>query len=217
MKNLKLFAAALAVVLIAGVCIFYACTKDKNILTNLTPEAEFAAKIHKDMCVQVNVYRDKNNDVHITTTQIETDPEMSCGFIIPKTLNIEPQQTKEDDGIVIEIPDDAIYWLVPLDGNEPIKFELVKGAKVGANTVTAKCTCCLRRQNCTGALTCRDPRVRQGPNGTIIIDCLPTASGCCADCNVVLKAGADSKGGFLLGSSYLVQSNSITMNGITYQ
>jgi len=222
--SLKLATALLAVVLVASVSIFYACEKkekDNNSEGNLKKEAEFVAKIHEEMWVQVNVYRDENNNAHITTKEVAADPEIPIGIIIPEALNIEPSQAKNDDGdIMIEIPNDAIYWVVPLDGNEPIKFEPVNGAKdkPGGN-LKVSCKCTKIKNDCTGESSCGAPYI--SPNGKLV-SCLDALQGCCQICAISTSASGGSIGGgsyssVIPGSSYLVQSNTITINGTTYE
>jgi hypothetical protein len=165
--NLKLSAALLTVVLLATAAyIFYACKKDGNSNSdkNLKKETEFVAKIHEKMCVQVNVFRDENDNVHITTKEVGIDPTKSIAVIVPEALSMESQLSKNDESIVIEIPNDAVYWLVPLDGNEPVKFEPVndtKSASGSSGSITVYCVCTQDRQDCTSGSKCQPPKYIQ--------------------------------------------------------
>jgi len=218
--NLKLLTAILAVTLIAGVSIFYACKKgeDNNSETKLKKETEFVARINKETCVQVIVYRDEKHNVHLTTTKVSNDLDIPIGVILSETLNTEPQNAKDDEeSIVIEIPNDAIYWLVPLDGNEPIKFEPINnGAKdVPGGSVKVSCTCSQGKPNCfnTG-LNCPMPEKRQDKYGIYYHCPSPDANtSCCQTCIIKSLYGS----AVVMGSSYIVQSDNVTINGIIYE
>ena len=224
MKKIRNFAILLAVVLVAGVTIFYACTKENDVVNdavnNLKKEAQFVAKIHEKMCVQVDVFRDEENNVHITTQKVATDPTIPIGIIVPDALKIEPQQAKNDDGIMIEIPNDAIYWLVPLDGNEPVKFEpVVSDAKVSNGDLKASCTCTQGKTNCLHlGLTCPPPMTYSDKYGTWYTCPAPNGNvSCCQTCVLKYSVGLSSASSLIMTSSYIVQSNSITVNGLFYQ
>ena len=224
MKKIKLIAVLLAVVLAAGMGIFSACTKDnQNMVNNLTKETGFVARINKSMCVQVDISRDKNNNVHIITERVADDPELPTMAIIAETLKLAPQQSKDNECIEIEIPNDAIYWLVPLDGNEPIKFEpVVSDAKSGFGAVvTYSCTCTEGKPNCLYNIYCPAPVKKESPYGSYLV-CLPGSESCCKTCNLItsvpLGGGpASIAESFITGSSYIVKSDTIVVNGVTYE
>jgi len=113
-RNIKLFATLLAIaIVVAAAGIFYACTKDNNVVNNLTKEAEFIARIFDGTCVQVDVFRDENGNAQFVTKNVDKDAKATTGFLISDALHIEPLQTKDNAETVFEIPNDAIYWLVP--------------------------------------------------------------------------------------------------------
>jgi len=203
--NLKLLIAILAVALVAGAGIFYACNKEPE--KNLKKEAEFVAKINKETCVQVTIYRDAKNNAHFVTKKTANDSNIPIGIILPDELNIKPQNTKNGEGVIIEIPDDAIYWFVPLDGNEPEKVP------PGHQTVT--CTCTLGKPNCFENLNCKAKEVKD-KYGTYIL-CI--TEGCCKSCGYLNSISCSTSTSYSLrmGSSYIVQSNTVTVNGITYE
>lgn len=203
--NQKILIALLAVVLVAGASIFYACKKEKgnNSDKNLNKETEFVARIHEKLCVQVDVFRDEHNNVHIMTKETDNDPKVTMGIIIPNAINIKHQNAKNgEENAIIEIPDDAIHWFVSLDGNEPVK--------VPSGGIKIYCTCTEGKPNCfeTG-LTCPPP-VISGSGFNTVISC-PHSQSCCKTCTQ--KTGNT----VVVGSTYLVRSDAITVNGITYE
>ncbi|MCL2312062.1 MAG: hypothetical protein FWC41_06185 [Firmicutes bacterium] len=213
--NIKLLTALLAVAIVAGVCIFYACKKEET----LTKETEFVAKNYDGSCVQVNVLRDKNNNAHFITKSIKEDPKITLGLIISSTLKLEPRKAKNEEELVINIPNDAIYWFVPLDGTLPIKFEPIKngakadqGSSSGSSSIT--CTCMEWLVNCTGGERCEKRYYSDGK-----WRCAPASNSCCTHCqtNIVARVYSDSSEHILVGSVYLIQSDTITIDGITYE
>ncbi|MCL2435598.1 MAG: hypothetical protein FWD09_05615 [Lentimicrobiaceae bacterium] len=218
--NVKLFTALLAVALVASASIFYACKKenDNNSDKSLKKEAEFVARIHENLCVQVDVFRDEHNNVHIMTKETDNDPEIITGMIIPNAINIKPQNAKnEEEEVFIEIPNDAIHWLVLLDGNEP---EKVPTGGTGPY-MKVFCGCSKGKPNCfhTG-LNCKKP-VESGSGFNYRIYCpAPDAYSCCQTCVLKYSISAETGGSgtsMAMGSIYIVQSNTITINGITYE
>jgi hypothetical protein len=214
--NLKLFTALLAVVLVAGASIFYACKKEKdnNSDKNLTKEAEFIARIHEKLCVQVDVFRDEHNNVHIMTKETDNAPEVRTGIIIPNTMNIKPQNAKnKEEDVGIEIPNDAIHWVVPLDGNDPEKVPS------GGGSTQLKGTCnCTEGSGCWDKpLSCPPPKTKTDQYGTWLYCPSPSATlSCCNICELKLvSVGAANY--VAMGSILIVQSNTITVNGITYE
>jgi len=225
--NLKLLTVLFAVALIAGVTIFYACNKDEkdnNSVKKLTQETEFVAKNYGDACVQVNIFRDENNNAQFVIKDLDHVSEVLTGIRISKMLNIESRKTKNAEEFVIDIPNDAIYWLVPLDGNMPVKFEPInniENAEVGG-FVKVKCECSLKRPNCLGESVCRPPQYYKDKDGNLIVNCVPDialAGNCCLTCKAVIEADVTVSNTTLIivGSAYLIQSDTITINGITYE
>ena len=218
MKKIRNFAILLAVVLVAGVSIFYACTKENNVVNdavkNLKKEAEFVARNLDGTCAQVTVFRDENDNARFVTKQVANDPEAIVSFMISDAMKLEPQQSKNDDELVFMIPNDAIYWLVPIEGYEPVKFEPVKDTKTvyGPSSTSISCSC----WECTGCAVLNDSHCekKQTDKGWT---CEPKAGGNCVDCRTrVISTNATATAVVMVGSFYLVQSNSITLNGITY-
>ena len=217
-RNIKLFTAILAVLLVAGATIFYACDKDNsvsNIDNNLTKEASFVAKNYDDMCVQVTIYRDEDGNAHFATKDIANDPEVAVRCIVPDVLNIVSQKRKSDGKLVMEIPTNGTYWLVPLDGHEPVKFEPAKDAKLlSTGTITYYCTC----NEGNGGVKDSDCKVEKTQSK---VECVvkPEAT-ICTKCHLHTTCSVMS-GSLstvtLVGSSYLVQSNFISVNGLRYE
>ena len=233
-RNIKLFTAIFAVLLVAGASIFYACEKDNNVSNidnNLTKEVSFVAKNYGETCVQVDVLRDENGNAHFVIKDVANDPEVAVSCIIPEALNIPTQKTKNGEGVVSEIPNDAIYWLVPLDGHDPIKFEPTKDAKTASTgTVERKCHC--TEWLTTGSDKC-DPK-RTGANSW---EC-ELKSGC-QKCTMVISTTIDGKTtvtrkyytkngevtttlpitpvSTFASTCYLVQSVSITIGNFRYE
>jgi hypothetical protein len=202
--NFKLLTALLAVVLVAGVGIFYACKKEEN----LKKEAEFVAKINKETCVHVTIYRDKENNAHFVTKKTANDPNVPTGIIIPNEINTTPLNAKNgEEEIIIELSDDAIHWLVPLDGNEPEK---------ASDKPKVSCSCKEGKPNCFENLHCH-AQERQDKYGKYVV-CVPSV-GCCKTCESKLSVAGSTSTGYtlIMGSIYIVQSNTITVNGITYE
>jgi hypothetical protein len=217
-RNLKLFTTLSVVALmVTGVCIFYACKKDgkeNNSDKKLKKEAEFVAKNYEETCVQVEVFRDENDNAHFVTKMVANDPNEPISIIVSDALNLAYQQTKAEGELVIEIPNDAIYWLVPFDGYEPFKFAPIddNGAKnsVGggsSGTVSYSCICW------EGSLRDRDCKVKTDDKGKKY--CQP--EGGCLKCQPSNPAKTASDTTYFPGSTYLIKSNSITLNGITYE
>jgi len=214
-RNLKLVTALLAVALIASVSIFYACTKeekDNNSDKSPKKEAEFVARNYDETCVKVEVFRDENNNAQFVITDVANDPK-AVGFKVSDMLNIKSMQKNDDEILVIEIPGDAIYWLVPLDGNEPVKFEPLNNAKnIGSSgSVTVKCDCSEWVMN-SQSNKCEKEYTQ---NGYI---CKPIKNGSCLKCNVVKCVVVGGSSEFtIVGGTYLIQSDIITIDGITYE
>jgi hypothetical protein len=212
-RNLKLFTAIIAVALVAGGIIFYACKKEEN----LTKEASFVAKNYDGSCVQVDIFRDEHNNARFVTKNVDKDTNLSVFFIVSDALDIAPYRTKDDASYVFCTPNDAIYWLVPLDGNEPIKFEsLTEGAKVPqGNCASVTCTGCDEwTTNCSGNQKCNKVHYSTGKCG-----CEPATGSCCTRWGCQYQVKVETSEGIvtLVGSTYLIQSNTITINGITYE
>ncbi len=213
-ENLKLFTALfiLVVTLIVGGSIFYACNKEeKNDSSEkaLTKETEFVAKNYDGTCVQVNVYRDKNNNAQLVTKDVANDTNAAVSLRLSKAVKIDSPQQKDEGTLVIEIPNDAIYWLVPLDGHDPFKFEPVNNAKTGSGgSVKIHCTCeegtVLLNSLCKPELT---------PSGW---QCLSRDSRC-TKCRTHTSGVTSISETTFVGSTYLVKSDSIVINGITYE
>jgi len=204
MKKIKFFTALLAVALVACVTIFYACKKDNEIVNNLNEETGFIAKNYDGTCVQVYVFRDENNNVKFVTKDVATDPNVGIRFIISDLLNIQPQQTRDTESEVYEIPNDAIYWLVPFDGNEPVKFEPIGNTKQGVGgSVTLKCDC---YESINGSFKC-------SPQQGICVK----GNGCTLCRSYSSVSLCNSSEIIFLGTTYLVQSDSITIDGVTYE
>jgi len=217
-RNLKLFTAILAVVLVAGGIIFYACKKE-NSEKKLTKEADFVAKNYDGTCVQVDILRDENNNAQFVIKNVADDPKEKVAFMVSNAITIEPLPTKDAGGVVFEIPNDAIYWVVPFDGNEPFKFETLEDAGVEkTGTVTATCKTCnewyTNHPSCVGT-ACKEETVSGKTS------CAPANNSCCTSygCRprTVVKSVKTDDEVIFVGSVYLVKSNSITLNGITYE
>jgi hypothetical protein len=211
--NFKLFTALLAVLLVAGGIVFYACNKDDN---NAKKETAFVAKNYGGACVQVTIFRDKNNNAQFVIKNVPTDTDAVQAFRVSATLNIEPLKTKDDGALVYEIPNDAIYWLVPLDDNEPVKFEPVNGAKTqggGSSSVMLTCNCWEWPSDASNKDTkCES---KKQPDGSE--KCVPATGSRCSWCPTFINANKGSTETILAGSAYLIQSNTVTINGITYE
>jgi len=208
--NLKLFTALLAVALVASMSIFYACEKEEkdNNSKNSKVEAKFVAKNYDGSCVQVTVFRDGNGNAQFVIEDVAADLEIAIGFTICATLDLEPRQAKNGESFVTEIPNDAIYWVVPLDGNEPLKIEpIITKAAVGigiAATSTLKCDCYEWDGGGTGK--CKPE------NG--VCKRLDRCTRCRAYNSVHFSTGEETT---FVGSTYLVKSDVITINGILYE
>jgi hypothetical protein len=225
--NLQLFAILfLAIALIVGIGIFYACTKDKNIVKNLQKETEFIAKINNNECVNVQVFRDENDNVQIATTSIVAVSEVPIGVTVPEVLSATLKQAKSsDNSIEFDVPNNGIYWLVPLDGTTPIKFEPVKQVKTSKIAVASQgqikviCKCISSRSGCSGESKCKDPQTLKNSDGSMTIICNPILTSCCVECKPETTVVTSSLNSTYIvsSSSYFVQSNIISVNGITYQ
>jgi len=209
----------LAVIFVAGVGIFYACKKDVS-AKELTKEAKFVAKINKETCVLVTIYRDEKNNAHFVTKNTANDPNLPMGIIISNALKINSQKTRNgEEEDFIELSNDAIYWVVPLDGNEPEKIDpdLVES---GGAFGRVSCTCAQGKTGCynTG-LSCPAPVKMQTSVGVFYRCPSPGSDSCCKTCNLttLIGAGGSTPLFSVIGSSYIVQSNTITVNGITYE
>ena len=214
-KNLKLFTALVAVVLVAGASIFYACEKENQegaIDNNLKKEASFVAKNYDDMCVQVDIFRDEDGNAHFAIKDVASDPEVAVRCIIPETLNIPTRKTKNGESVVSEIPNDAIYWLVPLDGHDPIKFVPSKDAKAAASSyVYYNCEC----DEAYGYPANSHCEVEKELGKAV--RCKNKTGGKCIKCRMITKGTSSYSDFILVGSSYLVQSNTITIGQYMYE
>ena len=225
MKKIRLYAIIVATALVAGVTIFYACTKDKNnIADNLKKETGFVARINKNMCVQVDVFRDEDNNVCIVTKDVANETKLKKNLVMAQDVKLKPAQSKDDGGIVFEIPNDAIYWLVPLDGSEPIKFEPVKDTKATSSisgSLEVKCKCIYIKGGCTGSIKCKRPYWREIPGANPAVVCDPEGE-CCDDCDVEivgppLTTTTTITQAFTATSCFLVQSPVVTVNSVLYR
>ena len=227
MKQIRLFAIILATALVAGVAIFYACTKDKeetvnNIADNLKKEGQFVVKNYDGSCVQVDVFRDEDNNAQFVTKEVPSDPNVGIVSIIPISLSLKlkSQQSKDGGGVVYEIPNDAIYWLVPLDGNKPVKFEPSKDAKTSnVSTYSDLCRCdwC---EDCASLSdydkSCETQVPVNGDPNHLTRGC-KTEAGKCKKCAKKCTATTATATTVFVGSCYLVQSTTVTINSITYR
>jgi hypothetical protein len=219
MKKIKLYTVLLTVALIAGVTMFYACKKEENNNSEkkLTKEASFVAKNYDETCVQVDVFRDENNNVQFVTKNVANDPKIAIGIKVSDVLNLEPLQTKDDEGLVIGIPNDAIYWLVPFDGSEPVKFEPIDNAKTDlGNSGTTKLKCDCWESSCNN-FTSRDCEVKTDKDGKQY--CAPKANSCCYWCvaTTTAKNFSSEIETVFVGTTYLVKSEIIEINGKIYE
>lgn len=98
----------------------------------------------------------------------------------------------------------------------PVKFEPVNNTKaqVGGPTITVTCICNMTVPNCSGDKKCEPPYTKTDKNRVMTIYCVPELTSCCAACEA--KVGS-STGAIIPGSSYLVRSESVTVNDITYR
>lgn len=214
--NIKIISIIIIVVLTAAVSIFYACTKEQNnqsVDNTLKKESSFNAKILDGTCLNVDVYRDKDNNVQINTKKISPKSNIDLGLFIPVELNIKPEQQKENDSIIFIVPDDAIYWLVPFDNQTPIKFDPQNSTKEtsGSGSIRPYCTCFEGTSLSNSCCVVRH---------TIpcCYKCFPENKTCgCDICNTIFQANSGNTEYTLNGSCYLVKSNTITINGNTYE
>jgi hypothetical protein len=218
-RNLKLFTTLSVVALIVtGVCIFYACKKDEkenNSDKKLKKEAEFIAKNYEETCMQVEVFRDENGNAHFVSKMVANDPNEPISLMVSDRLNLAFQQTKEEGEFAIEIPNDAIYWLVPFDGYEPFKFAPIdngtKNSVGGGSSGTVQIDCV-----CMQGYDLRDRDCKIETNKTTGKS-VCVAKGNCTECNTICMVRTASGTTYFTGSTYLIKSNSITLNGITYE
>ena len=216
-RNIKLFSVLLTVILVTSMSIFYACKKDEKDSDSekkSTKEADFIAKNHDETCVHVGVFRDENNNAQFFIKEVANDPTIKIGLIIPDALNIKLQQTRDAVSLVYEIPNDGIYWLVPFDGNKPVKFEPIKGngeknVVGGGNYAKISCDCWEWIVDGT-PYSCK-------LKGT---DC--ESGGSCTWCRkftsaMIVSLNGDSTTTVFAGSTYIVKSESIEINGTIYE
>ncbi|PKP20766.1 MAG: hypothetical protein CVU04_03180 [Bacteroidetes bacterium HGW-Bacteroidetes-20] len=212
--NIKLVSVIIVISLFTVITFFYACNKDQNnnITSNPKAEIEFFAKKQDGTCLKVEVYRDKKNNAQISTKVDENKENIDFGLYIPESLNIKPEQSKDNDSLVIIIPSDAIYWLVPIDNQTPIKFDPINSTKVssGSGTVRPQCECwegTTLNDNCCEA--------RWTDLGYI---CSKKNDTCgCTNCRIKVTARSGTIETTIFGSCYLIKSNTITVNGVIYE
>ena len=211
--NIKLVSAIILISLFTVITFFYACNKTENndITSNQENKTDFFAKNLDGTCLKVEIYRDKKNNAQIVTKVVENKANIDLGLYIPKNLNIKPEQSKDNDSLVIIIPSDAIYWLVPIDNQTPIKFDPINSTKVssGSGTVRPQCECwegtTLNDNCCEGRWTNLGYR------------CL-IKDGCgCTNCRIKVTARSGTIETTIFGSCYLIKSNTITVNGVIYE
>ncbi|MDR2979907.1 MAG: hypothetical protein LBV02_05670 [Bacteroidales bacterium] len=105
---MKLFTAMVAMALIAGVTVFYACEKEgknNNSEKNLVKESEFVARNYDGVCLsefvarnydgvclQVDVFRDEDNNAQCVFNAVADDPKITGGFIVSEKLDLKPKQ-----------------------------------------------------------------------------------------------------------------------------
>lgn len=215
-NNIKLITALLIVSLISLACIFYACNKEqiiKNSDETLKKETSFIVTNKDDALIQVDVFKDKNNNFHFMTKNALAVKDDGFSIIVSEDINFKPLQSKNGDTIVINIPDDAIYWVVLFGNEPPMKFEPLNNNKASSGTVTVYCTC---REGTT--LKDSDCELRTLTTG--VKECQPKSSACCCtSCNTIRATYRSSTNSTTIieGDLYLVKSNTITINGITYE
>lgn len=213
--NIKIISIIVIAVLTAVGSIFYACTKEQKsnpFDRTLKKELDFHAKITDGTCLNVIVYRDKDNNVQINTKKISPKSNIDLGLFIPVELNIKPEQTKDDDSVVIIIPSDAIYWLVPLDNQTPIKFDPINSTKEssGSGYVRPECECF---EGTTLSNSCCE--LRWIGDGYM---CSKKNETCgCTRCRIKVTARSGTIETTIFGSCYLIKSNTITLNGVIYE
>lgn len=217
--NIKLVSAIIVISVLTVLTFFYACNKAENNDITSTHEniPDFFAKNLDGTCLKVEIYRDKKNNAQIVTKVVENKANIGLGLYIPENLNIKPEQTKDNDSLVIIIPSDAIYWLVPLDNQIPIKFDPNNSTKEssGSGSVSITCYCF---EGTTLSNSCCEKRYIQGSSGNYYWGCQPKNNTCgCHICHHYVNARSGTNEYTLYGSSYLIKSNSITVNGIIYE
>ncbi len=119
----------------------------------------------------------------------------------------------EDGKYTLEIPSDGVYWLVPLDGNKPVKFEPVNDEKArpgDSGRVDVICTCWEWLSECDSKKCKEEINPKDGKK-----ECQP--KDCCKNCKASTGAITGSVEMTFLGSTYLIKSNTITVNEITYK
>lgn len=215
--NIKLLTAIMAVALITIAGIFHACNKEDVVNTfqyvaekSLKKEKEFVTKNYDGTCVRVSLCRDANDNAQFTIENVDHDPEQTIGLMVSEELDLKT--LTEDGKYTLEIPNDGIYWLVPLDGNKPVKFDPVNDEKArpgDSGRVDLLCPCWEWSSDC-GLTTCDVKISEEGKRYCVARDC-------CKDCKSrtnVLKGSIEM---IFIGSTYLVKSNTIVVNGITYK
>lgn len=203
------------VAIIAGASIFYACNKDQNgdnLENKLKQEDEFIAMKNDGTLMQIDVFRDKNSNAHFVTKNVTNKKDDGLCLIISEELILKPRLTKNEDTIVIDIPNDAVYWLVPIANQEPIKFAPTNNAKEsGSGTITIYCTC-------SEGTTLSNSCCYLDGFGSAIKECKPKNSTCgCDICRTNRVVFRNNTYTLIEEDSYLVKSNSVTVNGITYE
>ena len=150
------------------------------------------------------------------TKETDNYPNIELCFRVSDVLNIEPLQPKNEDDFIIVIPNDAIYWLIPLDGHDPVKFKPIENSKASGSggSVTVTCDCWESTCNKFGSGPCEK---RYYSDNTI--KCAPKTGECCTWCKTITTATTerDATPIIIVGSSYLIQSDIITIDGITYE
>lgn len=212
--NIKLVSAIIVISVLTVITFFYACNKTENndITSNQENKTDFFAKNLDGTCLKVEIYRDKKNNAQIVTKVVENKANIDLGLYIPKNLNIKPEQSKDNDSVVIIIPSDAIYWLVPLDNQTPIKFDPINSTKEssGSGYVRPECECfegtSLSNSCCEAKMT---------DKGYM---CFKKNDTCgCTTCKIKVTARSGTIETTIFGSCYLIKSNSITVNGVIYE
>lgn len=216
-NNIKLITAILIVALISLASIFYACNKDQiinNSEENLKKETGFIATNKDGALIQVDVFKDKNNNFHFMTKNALAIKDDGFSVIVSNDIDFKPLQFKNGDTIVVNIPDDGIYWLVLFGNEAPLKFEPVNNGKESSGssgTVRIYCTC---YEGTSLSNSCCEVHLLN----TGVKACQPKNTTCgCTICQTNQTVTKGTTTTIIDGTSYLVKSNTITINGIIYE
>jgi hypothetical protein len=219
-KNLKIIIIVISIAVITAISIFYGCENDQsnNIQDkSLQMESHFITKNGDGTFVDVFISKTDNQNTNFVINNCDPLPDKGVGIYFSDE-NVILKQTENDTSLLIELMKDSTCWIIPLDGRTPLKIDPSSNLKLSnGGSVEIICICF----ECTDGgfkNSCCEKTWYQESNGNRYVKCEPKPDPCkCTQCRTHTVARNGNNSYNYNCSLYIIQSKSITVNGVKYE